>query len=56
MTDSHNHDFFGQSTGMFIQIHSKQEKFIFLQFIKKKQNNIWEKPSKGEGKRVKCGL
>jgi len=56
MTDKHNQSFFGQSTGMFIQSSSKNEPFIFLQFIKKKGDGSWEKPSLREGKRVKCGL
>jgi hypothetical protein len=56
MTNSHNYSFFGQSTGMFLQSPSKEEAFIFFQFIKKKQNNTWEKPSLREGKRIKCGL
>lgn len=56
MTDSHNLSFFGQSTGMFIQSTSKEEPFIFLQFIKKKQDRVWEKTSLREGKRIKCNL
>jgi hypothetical protein len=56
MVDKHNQSFFGQSTGMFIQSSSKHEPFIFLQFIKKKGEGSWEKPSQREGKRVKCGL
>jgi len=56
VTDKHNQSFFGQSTGMFIQSSSKHEPFIFLQFIKKKGDGSWEKPSKREGKKIKCGL
>jgi hypothetical protein len=56
VTDSHNLSFFGQSTGMFIQSTSKEEAFIFLQFIKKKHDRVWEKTSLREGKRVKCNL
>lgn len=41
---------------MFIQSSSKSEPFIFLKFIKKKGNNLWEKLSTGEGKTIKCGL
>ena len=56
MVDKHNQSFFGQSTGMFIQSSSKSESFIFLQFIKKKGDGTWEKPSVGEGKTIKCGM
>jgi hypothetical protein len=56
MVDNHNQSFFGQSTGMFIQSSSKNESFFFLQFIKKKGDGSWEKPSLREGKRVKFGL
>jgi len=41
---------------MFIQTSSKKESFIFLRFIKKKNNGTWEKLSNGEGKTIKCGL
>lgn len=41
---------------MFIQSSSKSEAFIFLKFIKKKNDGTWEKMSNGEGKTVKCGL
>lgn len=56
MVDKHNQSFFGQSTGMFIQSSSKSEPFIFLQFIKKKENGTWEKLSLKEGKTIKCNL
>jgi hypothetical protein len=41
---------------MFIQTSSKSESFIFLRFIKKKNDGTWEKLSNGEGKTIKCGL
>ncbi|MFX1376443.1 MAG: hypothetical protein ACFFA0_11560 [Promethearchaeota archaeon] len=41
---------------MFIQSSAKSEPFIFLKFIKKKNNGSWEKLSTGEGKTIKCGL
>jgi hypothetical protein len=56
VVDNHNQSFFGQSTGMFVQSSSKHEPFIFLQFIKKKGDGSWEKPTLREGKRVKFGL
>jgi len=41
---------------MFIQSTSRSEPFIFLKFIKKKEDGSWEKLSIREGKTVKCGL
>jgi len=56
VVDKHNKSLFGQSTGMFIQSSSKSEPFIFLQFIKKKENGTWEKLSLKEEKTIKCNL
>ncbi len=56
MTNTHSQSFFGQSTGLTIQSSSKTEPFIFLKCIKKKGDGTWEKPSKNEGKTVKCNL
>lgn len=56
MTNTHSQSFFGQSTGLTIQSSSKTEPFIFLKCIKKKGDGTWEKPSKMEGKTVKCNL
>lgn len=56
MTNTHSQSFFGQSTGLTIQSASKTEPFIFLKCIKKRGDGTWEKPSKGEGKTVKCNL
>lgn len=56
IVDTHSQSFFGQRTGMVIQSSSKNEAFIYLKFIKKKNDGTWEKMSAGEGKTVKCGL
>ncbi|MFX1296312.1 MAG: hypothetical protein ACFFD2_15855 [Promethearchaeota archaeon] len=56
MTNLHSQSFFGQSTGLTLQSTSKTEPFIFLKCIKKKGDGVWEKPSKGEGKTIKCSL
>ncbi|MFX1260196.1 MAG: hypothetical protein ACFFAN_20285 [Promethearchaeota archaeon] len=56
MTDNHNHSFFGQTTGLTIRSFSKSEPHIFLNCIKKKSDDTWEKPSLGEGKTIKCSL
>ncbi len=56
MVDKHSQSFFGKSSGLTIQSSSKNEPFIFLKCIKKKGDGFWEKPSKGEGKTIKCSL
>jgi RNase P/RNase MRP subunit p29 len=56
MTDNHSQSFFGQSTGITIQSPSKNENYIFIKCIKKKQNGSWEKPSLGEGKTIKISI
>ncbi len=56
MGNSHNKSFFGQKAGLIVQTSSKEQPFIFLQCIKKKADESWEKPSQGEGKKVKLNL
>jgi len=56
MANKHNMSFFGQTTGMIFQSAAKTEPWIFFRCIKKKPNGNWEKPSKGEGKVIKCSL
>ena len=56
MGNSHSKSFFGQKTGLIVQSSSKEQPFIFFQCIKKKADQSWEKPSQGEGKKVKLSL
>lgn len=56
MVDKHNYSFFGKKYGVILQSSAKNEPFIFLQCVKEKGNGSWEKPSQGEGKRIKCNL
>ncbi|TFF97378.1 MAG: hypothetical protein EU541_08340 [Promethearchaeota archaeon] len=56
MTNTHDQSFFGQNVAVFVQSTSKYEDFIFLKCIKRKVDNLWEKPSQGEGKYVKMSL
>ena len=56
MSNTHNYSFFGKNTGMMIQSSSREDPFIFLRCILKKENGDWEKPSRGEGKNVKFSL
>lgn len=54
MADSHNVPFFGQNTGMILSTPSKEDNFVFIKCIKKKNNCEWEKFN--EGKTVKISL
>jgi hypothetical protein len=56
MANKHNMSFFGQTTGIILQSAAKTEPWIFFRCIKKKPKGTWEKPSKGEGKVIKCSL
>jgi len=56
MGKEHSKSFFGQNTGLIINTSSETEPYIFLRCIKRKHDGIWEKPSKGEGKVIKCSL
>jgi hypothetical protein len=56
MTDTHSQSFFGQATGLTINSSSKNDPFIFIKCIKKKENGDWEKLSSGEGKTIKISL
>ena len=52
----HNYSFFGQKVGMIFDSADWSECFVFLRFLKKKPEGIWEKPSLGEGKSIKINL
>ena len=56
MADQHSQSFFGQNTGLIINSSSKSDAFLFIRCIKRKSDGIWEKPSAGEGKVIKCSL
>jgi hypothetical protein len=56
LTDKHDQSFFGKASAITLQSTSKSEPFIFFKCIKKKPDNKWEKPSKGEGKTIKCSI
>jgi len=52
----HSKSFFGQNTGLIINSSSNLEPHFFIRCIKKKHDGTWEKPSRGEGKVIKCSL
>ena len=52
----HSYSFFGQKTGLILDSADWSENYIFLKFLKKNNNGIWEKPSKKEGRNIKLNL
>ncbi|MFX0057543.1 MAG: hypothetical protein ACFE85_11375 [Candidatus Hodarchaeota archaeon] len=56
MVDTHSRSFFGQHTGIIVKSPSKYNDFIFITCLRKKSDDSWEKPSKGEGKTIKFSL
>jgi len=56
MVDYHNYSFFGQKCAIIFQSPSKEQQAIFFQCIKTKLDGTWEKPSLGEGKKIKFSL
>ena len=56
MANHHRKSFFGSKTGMLFDSGSSSSPDIFLTFIKKKEDDSWEKPSKKEGKAIKFSL
>lgn len=53
---SHRKGFFGSKTGMLFDSGLSSSPNIFLTFIKKKVDGLWEKPSKKEGRTIKLSL
>lgn len=56
MVDVHIQSFFGHNIGIIVKTYSKSKPYIFFQFLKKKPDGIWEKPSINEGKVIKFSL
>jgi len=56
MGTNHSKGFFGQNTGLLINSPSNSEPYFFIRCIKKNPDGTWEKPSRGEGKVIKCSL
>lgn len=49
MCHAHSISFSGQPTGFIVQSPFRNESFIFFKVIRKKDNDVWEKLSEGEG-------
>ncbi|MFO8020435.1 MAG: hypothetical protein R6U96_17570 [Promethearchaeia archaeon] len=56
MVDSHKKTFFGEDAAIMIQSTSKGDESIFLSAFGKLSDNKWEKPSQGQGKKIKLSL
>jgi len=56
MTNSHDYTFFGQKVALTIQSASQTHPFAFFRLIKRNNIGKWEKPSNGEGQRIKFNL
>jgi hypothetical protein len=48
--------FFGQKTAVILDSSDWSDPYVFLRFLKKKQDGQWEKPSQKEGKALKINL
>ncbi|MHA1341982.1 MAG: hypothetical protein ACTSRZ_19120 [Promethearchaeota archaeon] len=52
----HSRGFFGTKSGLILESGDWSTDCIYLTFIKKNGNNMWEKPSNGQGKKIKFNL
>ena len=52
----HQRSFFGQKVGMIFDSANWDHEYAYLTFVRKKEGGTWEKPSNGEGKRVKLNM
>lgn len=52
----HNKSFFGQKTGLIFYSDDQSSEYVYMTFIKKQENGIWEKPSERQGKKIKLNL
>jgi len=52
----HSRSFFGQKSGIIFDSGEYTQESIYLTFIKKGNNDVWEKPSEGQGVKIKLHL
>jgi hypothetical protein len=52
----HTRSFFGQKTGIIFDSGDYTQESVYLTFIKKLPSEIWEKPSEGQGIKIKLNL
>ena len=56
MVNNHTKTFFVENTALTVQSNSKEDSFIFIKILNKKDEGVWEKPTSGEGKTIKCSM
>ena len=56
MVNNHTKTFFGENTALTVQSNSKEDSFIFIKILNKKDEGVWKKPTSGEGKTIKCSM
>ncbi|MBD3196903.1 MAG: hypothetical protein GF317_17750 [Candidatus Lokiarchaeota archaeon] len=56
MAKSHRYKFWGQNIALIIYSSSVEDPYIFMQWIKRKKDNSWEKPKNKEGRYIKFSL
>ena len=56
MGNKHNKAFFGSKTAMIFSSSSKEDEFVYITCIRKKDSGDWEKTSLKEGKNIRLSL
>ena len=53
---SHKLSLFGQKVAVLLDSPDWSDQYLYMRFLKKKEDNTWEKPSAKEGKVIKINL
>ncbi len=56
MVNNHTKTFFGENTALTVQSNLKEDSFIFIKILKKKDGEVWKKTTSGEDKTIKCSM
>ncbi|MFX1260365.1 MAG: hypothetical protein ACFFAN_21145 [Promethearchaeota archaeon] len=56
MVNNHIKTFFGENTSLTVKSNSKEESFIYITILNKKDKGEWEKLTSGEAKTIKCSM
>ena len=54
--ERHQKSFFGQKVGLIFDSGDWAHDSSYFTFVRKKEGGIWEKPSRGEGRKIKLNL
>lgn len=52
----HQRSFFGQKSGIIFDSGDYDQEYVYITFLKKISENLWEKPSEKQGKKIKLNL